>query len=271
MFSLNSVSIIGQLTKDTQIKELSEGVNVANLDIEVQSNILTDTGKMIKGTTFVSVTLWRGFADIAEKYLKQRSQVFVSGELKTDSWEDQNGTTRYKTKIVANDFILITPKNGLLEALPEGISIGGGINSVEVIGNVTRTPELKTTSNGSVLTMFGVATNRKWKTKTGEEKESTEFHNIVAWGNLAESVSKHIVKGRKVYVNGRLQTRTFDAPDGTKKSMTEIIAGSVKSLGHEMPSSASQFISSEGSNAQASTEGVTDSVEREVKPDDLPF
>ena len=97
------------------------------------------------------------------------------------------------------------------------------INKVILLGNLTRDPELRSTPSGKPVCSFGLATNRTWTTETGERKDEPEFHNLVAWGKLAEIVGQYLTKGRKIYVEGRLQTRSFAAKDGTQKTRTEII------------------------------------------------
>lgn len=96
------------------------------------------------------------------------------------------------------------------------------LNKVILIGNLTRDPELKYTPSGAGVCTFGIATNRQW-TVDGEKKEDVEFHKIVAWNKLAEICSQLLTKGRKVYVEGRLQTRSWQAQDGAQKSTTEIV------------------------------------------------
>lgn len=98
------------------------------------------------------------------------------------------------------------------------------LNKVMLIGNLTRDPEAKTTPSGQQVTSFSVATNRAWTSPSGEKQERSEFHNIVAWGKLAEIASKYLAKGRRVYVDGRLQTRDWTGQDGVKRYRTEIIA-----------------------------------------------
>ena len=98
------------------------------------------------------------------------------------------------------------------------------LNKVMIIGNVTRDPEMRTTPQGTVVTTFSVATNLKWTDANGQKQEKAEFHNIVAWRKLAETCAQYLKRGSKVYVEGRLQTREWDAQDGTKKQRTEIIA-----------------------------------------------
>src|ERR1035437_4414420 len=97
------------------------------------------------------------------------------------------------------------------------------LNRAQLIGNLTRDPELRYTPSGTAVCSFSIATNRNWTTDTGEKKEEVEFHRIVSWNKLAELCSQFLTKGRKVFVEGRLTTRSWDAQDGTKKTTTEII------------------------------------------------
>jgi single-strand DNA-binding protein len=97
------------------------------------------------------------------------------------------------------------------------------LNKVMLIGNLTRDPELRYTPQGTAVCTMGLATNRTWVTDNGEKKEETEFHRIVAWNKLAELCSQLLFKGRRVYVEGRLQTRQWTAQDGTQRQATEIV------------------------------------------------
>ncbi len=108
------------------------------------------------------------------------------------------------------------------------------LNKVMLIGNLTRDPELKYTPQGAAVVTFGVATNRNWTTDTGEKKEDVEFHNIVAWNKLAEICAQLLKKGRKVYVEGRLSTRTWQAQDGTQKNRTEVVINDMVILDKKM-------------------------------------
>ena len=98
------------------------------------------------------------------------------------------------------------------------------VNTVIIIGNLTRDPEMRYTPAGHPVTNFSVATNRVWTTADGERREETEFHDVVAWNKLAEICNQYLRKGRKVYVRGRLQTRRWHAADGSPRSKTEIVA-----------------------------------------------
>ena len=99
------------------------------------------------------------------------------------------------------------------------------LNRAQVIGNITRDPELRYTPNGQAVTSFSVATNRRWKSQaSGEFQEATEYHDVVAWGKAAEFIANYLKKGNKIYVDGRLQTRSWETPDGVKQRRTEIVA-----------------------------------------------
>lgn len=105
-----------------------------------------------------------------------------------------------------------------------------GLNKVMIIGNIGREPELRYTSSGKPVTSFSVAVSRRWVDSKGDRREETEWFNIVAWGNLAEICSQHIRKGRQVYVEGRLQTRTWDDEDGQRQYRTDVVANEVTIL-----------------------------------------
>jgi single-strand DNA-binding protein len=97
------------------------------------------------------------------------------------------------------------------------------LNRVLIIGNLTRDPELKNLPSGTAVASFGVATNRTWKDQSGQKKDDTQFHNVVAFGRQAEVMAQYLKKGSTVFVEGRLQTRNWEAADGSKKNRTEIV------------------------------------------------
>jgi single-strand DNA-binding protein len=96
------------------------------------------------------------------------------------------------------------------------------VNKVILIGNLTRDPEMKTTQNGQTITTFGLATNREW-TSNDERKKSTEFHECVAWANLGEICNKFLRKGKLIYVEGYIKTRSWETEEGDKRFRTEIV------------------------------------------------
>lgn len=104
------------------------------------------------------------------------------------------------------------------------------LNKVQLIGNLTRDPELKYTPKGTAVCSFGLATNRSWTTDTGEKKDEADFHRIVSWNKLAEICAQLLSKGRKVYVEGRLQTRSWEGQDGVKRQTTEVVISDMLAL-----------------------------------------
>ena len=99
-----------------------------------------------------------------------------------------------------------------------------GLNKVLLIGNLGRDPELRYTPSGKPVTSFSVATSRTWVTADGERREATEWFNVVAWRDLAEICSQQLSKGSRVYIEGRLQTRSWETPDGQRHYRTEVVA-----------------------------------------------
>ena len=104
-------------------------------------------------------------------------------------------------------------------------------NKAIIIGNLTRDPELRYLPSGQAVTTFTVAMNRVYKLQTGEKKEEVSFVRVVVWGRLAEVCNDYLKKGRPVFVEGRLQSRSWDGPDGQKRSALEVIATSIQFLG----------------------------------------
>jgi len=165
------------------------------------------------------------------------------------------------------------------------------LNRVQLIGNLTRDPELRYTPNGTAVCSFSIATNRSWTNDSGEKKDEVEFHRIVAWSKLAELCSQFLVKGRKVYVEGRLQTRSWAAQDGTQKQTTEIIINDMilldsKRTGEQEVVAAEDEPVEEVHKAEKSTEKTKAAAKKEAKvkeeddevskedeiaPDDIPF
>lgn len=110
-----------------------------------------------------------------------------------------------------------------------------------LIGNLTRDPELRYTPTGAAVCTIGLATNRYWTTESGEKKEEVEFHRVVAWNKLAELCSQLLVKGRKIYVEGRLRTNSWKATDGTQRSTTEVVIEDMIILDSRIPAGSPRF------------------------------
>lgn len=143
-------------------------------------------------------------------------------------------------------------------------------NKVFIVGNLTKDPELRTTPTGQSVVQFSVATNRFWNDKSGIRQSEVEFHNIVAWGKLADIASKFLTKGKLVLVEGRIKTRTWDDQAGQKHTRVEIIAE-----GFQMGPNRGDGVTASGSKSDDQTSQkeelpVIDSNE-DINSDDLPF
>lgn len=110
-----------------------------------------------------------------------------------------------------------------------------GINKVILVGNLGKDPELRYTPNGTAVATFPLATSSRWKDSAGESQQRTEWHRIVAWGRQAEVCNEYLKKGSQVYLEGRIQYRSFDDKEGNKRYVTEIIARLVQMLGRKEP------------------------------------
>lgn len=150
-----------------------------------------------------------------------------------------------------------------------------------LIGRLTADPEAKTTPTGITVTNFSVATNRVWKDSDGNQQDKTEFHNIVAWRRLAEICAQYLAKGRQIYIEGHLQTRSWDGQDGTKKYRTEVVADNMIMLGSKSdnvksatPSPATAVSTAPAPQADKPPEEVAAPAEisdEEIRIEDIPF
>lgn len=106
-----------------------------------------------------------------------------------------------------------------------------GVNKVILVGRLGNDPEVKSISQGQTVARLSIATSESWTNKDGQKQERTEWHRVTVWGKLAEICGKHLSKGRQVYVEGKLQTRSWEDQQGQKKYSTEIVASTVQFLG----------------------------------------
>lgn len=158
------------------------------------------------------------------------------------------------------------------------------LNRAQIIGNLTRDPELRTIPSGTSVCSFGVATNRAFTDAQGQKQEQVEFHNIVAWAKLAEICGQYLAKGRRVFIEGRLQTREWTGQDGIKRRSTEIVAEDMIMLDRAPGGAAPAGVAPRPAVAQQgaapseelptvsydapTAPGVT---EEEIKVEDIPF
>ena len=143
-------------------------------------------------------------------------------------------------------------------------------NQAIIMGNLTRDPEMRTTPSGQNVASFAVATNRQWQDPSGERKEAVEYHEIVAWGKLAELASQYLSKGRKVLVVGRLQTQSWEK-DGVKRQRTEIVANDISFLDGRGDAPAGAPMPSSAPASKPADTVVQDLGDEPINLDDIPF
>lgn len=150
------------------------------------------------------------------------------------------------------------------------------LNKALIIGNLTRDPEVKALPSGIQVATMSLATNRVWKDKNGAKQESVDFHNVVVFGRQAEIVGQYLKKGSSALVEGRMQTRSWDAADGTKKYRTEIVADRIQFGPRPAGAGGSSANYAEKPSAASTAQAPKDDApieypEEEINPDDIPF
>jgi len=160
------------------------------------------------------------------------------------------------------------------------------LNKVYLIGRLTADPEMRTTQAGQTVTTMRMATNRVWTSPSGEKNESTEYHTIVAWARLGEIASQYLKRGSLLMIEGRLQTRSWDAQDGTKRYRTEVVAESLQmgprsqqqdGYNQQAPAPSQQEPSSPQPQKQDQKDNPTEDIpvinedDKAINPEDIPF
>lgn len=142
------------------------------------------------------------------------------------------------------------------------------LNKVTLYGNLTRDPEVKVLPSGQQICSFSIATNRTYKDKNGQKQEQTEYHNVVSFGKQAEIIGQYVKKGRPLFVEGRIQTRSWDK-DGTKQYRTEIVVEQFQ-FGADNGAGGSQRNAAPKTNA-ASEDPLAGEFTEDINPEDIPF
>lgn len=150
--------------------------------------------------------------------------------------------------------------------------MASSLNKVQLIGNLTADPDVRETPNGQKVATFSVATNRKWKDASGMMQEAVEYHNVTAWRFLADLAEQYMNKGKKVYVEGYLQTRSWDdATTGQKRYKTEIVAENIILLSAGGASAGSFGGESYESSAPMASTRAKPQPEEDISIEDIPF
>ncbi|TAN34161.1 single-stranded DNA-binding protein [Patescibacteria group bacterium] len=145
------------------------------------------------------------------------------------------------------------------------------LNRVMIIGRLTQDPELRSTATGRSVASFGVATGRVWKDANGQKQQQTEFHNVVLWSKLGEIANQYLRKGRKVYIEGRMQTRNWVGQDGLKRYRTEVIGENMIMLDGPRGEGAGPAPVVAAPLEAGPVAGPAEVIEEEIRVEDIPF
>jgi single-strand DNA-binding protein len=230
---LNKVMIIGFVERDQETRYTPNGQPVASFSVSTNRRWTTNTGEARESTEWFNVVAWGSLAEATSQWLRKDQRVYAEGHLQTRRWDDADGQRHFRTEVVASKLIPMGERDSLAQQhlTGEDEETPLCLNRVLVIGNVGRDPEMRYTPRGQAVTSFSLAATRHWTTANGDRRDATEWFNVVSWGSLAEICNQYLAKGRRVYVEGELRTRSWAESDGKKHFRTELVANEMILLG----------------------------------------
>jgi len=269
MAGINKIILIGNLEADPEVRYTPSGTAVANFNMATEEQWSDREGQKQTRKGWHRIVAWRRLGEICGEYMRKGSQCFIEGRLQTRSWEDQDGNKRWTTEVIAQNMQMLgSADRGQSEQFSDGpdstqnATPQGGVNKVILLGRLGSDPEVKQIPSGSTVANFSIATSEEWKDKnSGEKQERTEWHRIVAWDKLGQMCGQSLHKGSQVYIEGRVQTRSWEGQDGNKRWTTEIVAQMVRILG----------ASGKGGRAESTEERFPTEEPINVPEDDIPF
>jgi len=231
---LNRVMIIGFVECEPELRRSTHRRSVACFAVSTTCQWTTSAGEKHIATECFNIVAWGDLAEVAKTRLQKGQRLYAEGHHQTRSWDDASGHRHVRSEVVASR--LIPMETGEAAASPRAESPSDDstqlcLNRVMVIGNLGRDPEMRYTPEGQAVTSFALAATRTWTLPHGGRRDSTEWFNVIAWGNLAEICSQYLAKGRRVYVEGELRTRGWEQPSGTRHCRAELIAREMIMLG----------------------------------------
>ena len=230
---LNKATIIGFVERDPETRYTSDGQSVTSFTVSTNRRWTTNAGESRQSTEWFNLVAWGRLSEVAVERIRHNQRVYAEGHLQTRSWEAGDGQRRYRTEVVATKLIPMGDRGAISS---EDLELEGEhtplcLNRVTVIGNLGRDPEMRYTPGGQAVTSFSLAATRNWLAADGERRDATEWFNVVSWGSLAEICNQFLTKGRRVYVEGELRTRTWEQANGKKHFRTELVASEMIMLG----------------------------------------
>jgi|CZKF01.1.fsa_nt_gi single-strand DNA-binding protein len=316
--SVNKVFLWGKVDKNPEIQSTPNGAIVANFTLATSDRFQDAQGNWQDRTEWHNLVAFKRTAEIIRDYVKKGSKLYIEGKIQTRSWDDKEGAKRYKTEVVAFDISLLSaredgsgggssrtvssdqrPPDGpedYVAQLPyvqqaeisddvaqQAEIIAKRSNRVFLLGNVGKDPDIRSSASGTIVVTFGLATSDRVQDAQGNWQDHTEWHNLVAFKRTAEIIRDYVHKGSKLYVEGKIQTRSWDDQSGQKRYKTEIIVNDLSLLsgreegssgagGYSKPASSSSSAASFDQRPPAAA-GAPDeySQQAEISDDDIPF
>ena len=227
---MNHVYLVGSLARDPELRYTPSGVPVFEATVAGEDHLIGNDGKERKLPWYHRVSILGKPAEWqSERNLKSGDPVIVEGTLDYSQWEAPEGGKRSQVRVKALRMESLGSEAELVQDAGGGVRMSGGWNTVIVIGNLARDPELRYTPTGDAVLGLGLAVNETWKDRNGNQQEKTHWIDITLWRELAESC-QNLRKGDPVLVQGRLVNDSWQDKDGNKRNTTKVEATKVEAL-----------------------------------------
>ncbi len=241
--ALNKVMLMGIVERKPEVRYTEQGVAVAS----VQLGTLERGYRLQNGTSVPprkdlhNIVLWRDLAEYVETHVKSGDRLYVEGKKRQRSYTDQSGHRHYVMEVYADSMGMLPVQPASASASQtagaassmEADAYPMTLNKVMLIGNVGREPEVRHLDNGVSVATFSLATGeRGYRQQDGTEvPERTDWHDIVLWRRLAETAERYVHKGDRLFIEGKMRTRSYDDPNnGMKRTITEVFADNMEML-----------------------------------------
>ena len=221
---LNKVTFIGNVSSLPEMRFTAEGRPFTSFSLDISRNWTTLAGEYHEETECFDIVVWGDLAGTCKDRLDVGSPVFVGGCLQMHGWEDSFGQEHVRSEVVANQVILLSETTPEEPETDTSRVAPSSLNNILLIGNLGRDPEMRFTPNGRPVTSFVLAASQRWSRPEGGKRETTEWFNIVAWGNLAKICDRYLRSGSRVYIEGRVQNHERENSEGEKYHRLEVVA-----------------------------------------------
>jgi len=227
---MNHVYLVGAIARDPELRYTPSGTPVFEATVAGEDHIIGNDGRERRLPWYHRVSVLGRQAEwMSERALKAGDVVMVEGSLEYSSWEAPEGGKRSLVRVKALRMDSLQPNAELVQDAGGGVRLGGGWNTVMLVGNLTRDPELRYTPGGDAVLGLGLAVNEVWRDKQGQQQEKTHWIDVTLWRELAEAAA-NLKKGDPLLVQGRLMNEAWTDREGNKRNSTKVEATKVEAL-----------------------------------------